>query len=288
MANTLITPQVMAREVMDHLYENTIAAGMVHRDYEGDFGGGKGSTVTVKRPAQFSVNEFNMATRAATPVQDATESSFTVSLDTMPDVSFAVTTEELTWDVEDFSRQFLAPAGEAIAQYLDAQVLALIDDAAVTQEATGTVAAGPDALIDAGKILNDNNVPTGGRKAILSTAVAAAFLKDSRYSNVDVSGETAGLRDASLGRKYGFDQYESTNLPAGDSALFHPSAFSLVTRTPAIPRGASSAAVINYKGFGLRVVQDYDLSAKQDVVSIDFFYGVKVLDGDRAVRLTDV
>ena len=94
---------------------------------------------------------------------------------------------------------------------------------------------------------------------------------------------TDALREASLGRKFGFDNYESQVLGYGsgdkgaaDGVAFHRDAVSLVSRTLAMPMGvgAGQAAVANYKGLGLRVVKDYDISLKQDVISVDFLCGV--------------
>ncbi|MFD0478008.1 P22 phage major capsid protein family protein [Nonomuraea thailandensis] len=41
---------------------------------------------------------------------------------------------------------------------------------------------------------------------------------------------------------------------------FHRTAFALVTRPLVLPQGAANAAVESYKGFGVRVVMDYDIS----------------------------
>ena len=99
-----------------------------------------------------------------------------------------------------------------------------------------------------------------------------------------------GLRDASLGAKvYGFDPYMSQNVTGGNSEIsvaFHRTAFALVMRPLAIPMGAKEAAVESYKGFGIRVVKDYDVTYKRDVVSLDVLYGVKTLDANRAVLIT--
>jgi hypothetical protein len=64
---------------------------------------------------------------------------------------------------------------------------------------------------------------------------------------------------------------------------FHETAFALVFRPLELPRGAAQASVASYKGFGLRVVIDYDIDKKQDVVSVDCLYGVKTIDPNRAV-----
>lgn len=287
MANTLITPTVIAREVLDRLYETTVMANLIHRDYEGDFTGKQGDTITVRQPAQFTANTFVRATGIT--VQNATEASFTVSLDTLLDVSFNVTAEELTLKIDDFSNRLLAPAAEALAQKVDTSILTgMVAGAGSTVGVDGTPSTNPTLLVDAHKVLNDNKVPKADRFAILTTTVAANYKKDALFVQAHQSGSTDGLREASLGRKFGFDLYETTNLPAGgDGVAAHRTAYALVTRTLETPLGVSPSqvATVDYKGLGVRVVQSYDITKKQDVVSIDLLCGFKLLDAARAVKI---
>lgn len=126
MANQLLTVDVIAREAIATLYETTVMAGLVHRDYEGDFTGNSGDTITIRKPAVFQVNEFNRQTGIV--LQDVTEGSTSLTLNKIPDVSFAVTSEDWSMRITDFSEQFLQPAMEAISQYTDRLVLSLRSD----------------------------------------------------------------------------------------------------------------------------------------------------------------
>jgi hypothetical protein len=67
---------------------------------------------------------------------------------------------------------------------------------------------------------------------------------------------------------------------------FHKNAFALVTRPLALPNGAAKAAIINYDGFGLRVVYGYDINSKTDTISIDMLCGVKTINKDLASVLS--
>jgi hypothetical protein len=68
---------------------------------------------------------------------------------------------------------------------------------------------------------------------------------------------------------------------------FHPTAFAFVTRPLALPMGVDSsrAEIVQYGGLGLRVVMDYNITTKTDVVSVDLLCGTRTLDANRAVRL---
>jgi hypothetical protein len=124
------------------------------------------------------------------------------------------------------------------------------------------------------------------------------WLKNDLLKRADASGTTAGLRQGSIGANvFGFDAYMSQNIgqpPApgvtGDpttevSVAFHRTAVALVTRQLQLPMGAQNAAIRGYKGFGIRVVFDYDAKFKKDMVSLDVLYGVKTLDANRAVLI---
>ena len=45
-ANTIITPDIIARMAYANLYATTVMAQLVHRDFEADFRGAVGDTIT--------------------------------------------------------------------------------------------------------------------------------------------------------------------------------------------------------------------------------------------------
>jgi coat protein Gp5 len=286
MPNQLLTVDVIAREAIATLYEQTVMAGLVHRDYEGDFTGNSGDTITIRKPATFVVNEFNRTTGIV--LQEAREGSTSLTLNKIPDVSFAVTSEDWSMRITDFSEQFLQPAMEAISQYTDRLVLGLRADITQTVEYTPTAAHVSDVLIDAGEVLNRASVPTAMRRAVADTTLTALFQKDPLFVQADQVGDDGtALREASIGRKRGFDNYMTQNITDGVSLAFKREAFALATRTLPLPRGigAGQGSVVTYKGLGLRVIYGYDMSKKQDIVSIDCLMGVKTLDPKRAVLI---
>ena len=295
MANTLLTADIIARAALANLYETTVMAPLVHRDYEPEFANRVGDTITVRKPATFTAEEYVRANGIT--VQDATETGVDVVLNHFADVSFAVTAEDLTLELQNFNEQLLNPAMEAIAQKIDRDILSLRDD--ITQEVgqtAGELWSDPKALVAAGRVLTQKNVPMTERRAALGPITAAEWLKNDLLHRADKSGSTAGLREASIGRLFGMDTYQTQNIggpndpDSGDAwteigVAFHRTAFALVTRPLALPQGASRASIQNYRGFALRVVIDYDIDKKQDVVSVDCLYGTKTLDANRAVLI---
>lgn len=305
MANTLLTPTVIADQALATLYETCVMAQLVHRDYEPEFARKIGDAITIRKPATFVAKEYNRTT--GIEIQDAVEGNVNMTLNHMADVSFAVTSEEMTLKIEDFDAQFLTPAMEAIAQKIDRDLLALRDD--ITAEVGDIAAAGPPAtylwsnpkvLIEAGKTLDKAKVPSTERRVVTGPETAAEWVADSLFHEAQKRGNTEGLTEANLGpRVFGFTPYMTQNIavpsPQGSGIsttevglAFHRTALALAFRPLELPQGNPNAAISNYKGFGLRVVYGYDMDKKQDVVSIDCLYGTKVLDANRAVLIKGV
>lgn len=301
MANTFLTPDIIARRALATLYETTHMAQLVHRDYEADFAGRVGDTITVRKPATFTATEFDRNTGIVP--QNATETGFPIVLNHFPDVSFVVTTEQLTLEIQDFGTQLLDPAMEAMAQKIDRDILTLRNDITQTVGAIAENTAGEEynypngaypwsdsrVLIEAGRVLDQQNVAPSERRVVVGPLTKSRWVAERTWREADKRGDTEGLREASFGgRVSGFDPYMTQNVAEPEeSVAFHKTAFALVTRTLEIPPGAQDATIMNYKGFALRVAYDYDIKYKQTVVSLDCLYGTKTLDPNRAVLISD-
>lgn len=246
MSNTILTPNIIANEALDVLRTNAVMANLVHRDYSSEFVAGVGDTITVRKPATFEAKEFTTEVE----VQDATEGKVPVKMDKLLDVTFAVTSKELTMGIVDFSAQFLvdakAPSTERRFVYGSQAEADLLNTEAFTNAS---------AVGDNGTALKEASL---GRKYGLDF-----------YCDQNVQKTTA----------------ETANYTP--SIAFHKNAFALVTRQLEMPLGAPKAYSTSYDGFGLRVVQGYDQKTKTDTVSIDMLCGVKTLSPELAAVITD-
>ncbi len=278
MANTFLTPDIIAREALMVLRANAVMPMLVHRDYSQEFNGAVGDTITIRKPAKFNANEFT----SAITVQDATEGSVQVKLDKFLDVSFAVTAKQQTLDIKDFSAQLLVPAMQAFLNKVDGYLIAL--GAGATNRVAVTAPMTKDSLIAVRKGLQANNVPLTERRFVTNVDAEADLLKTDLFLNASAVGDNGtALREASLGRKFGLDIYTDQNVPTNTSLAFHKNAMALVTRTIAPPKGTDKYSIVNYDGFALRVVQGYDITKKTDTISIDMLCGVALLDDDLIV-----
>lgn len=279
--NTILTPEIIAKEALMVLRNNAVMANLVHRDYSDEFVSGVGDTITIRKPATFAAKEFN----GEIEVQDANETGVPVVMDKHLDVSFAVGTKELTMDIADFSAQFLVPAMQAFQDKIDSYLLGLAAKVANKHTATDNIQSD---IVDTRAFLTKNAAPLADRRFVYNTEVETDLLKTDLFVSAEKVGDAGtALREASLGRKYGMDFYVDQNADTAgiEGVAFHKNAFALVTRPLALPMGNENASIVNYDGFGLRVVRAYDINTKKDTISIDMVCGVKTLDDKLAAAL---
>ena len=287
MANTILTPSIIAKEALAVLRNNAVMANLVHRDFSNEFAA-VGDTITVRKPATFVAKEYTQS--AGIDVQDATETGVQVKIDKHLDVSFAVTSKEMTLDISDFSKQFLEPAMQAFADKIDAYLIARASGSGVTNSVTSTGAK--EDMIAARKFLTKNAAPLTDRHYVYNAETEAELLSTDLFVNASAVGdEGTALREASLGRKFGMDCYVDQNIADATTTgnakalAFHKNAFALVTRPLALPEGAAKASIENYDGFALRVVYGYDMGKKTDTISIDMLCGTAILDKKLAAKV---
>jgi hypothetical protein len=114
----------------------------------------------------------------------------------------------------------------------------------------------------------------------------AAFQVLDPVVHAEKSGSTAALREGSIGRLLGIDNYMSQAVATdGDytaNLVFHKNAFAFVNRPLEVAHGAESY-VTNYNGLSIRVTMGYDINTKKQTLSIDCLYGYKTLYPELAV-----
>ena len=207
MPNTFLTPSVIAKEALIVLENNLVMANLVHRDYSGEFVN-VGDTITVRKPAKFVANNFT----GSLIRQDATEGSVPVRIDRHRDVSFEVTSKEMTLDIRDFSEQLISPAMRAIAQAVDQDLLNEVAKVENSVAATASPANLAD-IANLSKTLDVNRVPLDQRRLVLNPTHKYRYALTDNLSKVAYAGNGETLRNAELGRVYTLDTYMDQNCP---------------------------------------------------------------------------
>jgi len=217
MANSFITPSVVAREALVLLENNLVAANLFHRAHTSEFTGAKvGDTLTIRGPASFSANEFT----STTSTQNITESSVSLTLEKHFDVTVGVTSKEMTLNLDQFSARVIQPAVVALAQKIDTYILGKANGIYYN---VGTAGDPLDSLADVvavDKMLNDNKVPNAGRVCIVNSQTKNDLLANvSEFIHADKRGDGGtALRNAELGEFLGLRFFMDQNIGSHDTA----------------------------------------------------------------------
>lgn len=208
MANTLLTPDIIAKEALMVLESNLTMVPLVHTDYSSEFAQ-VGDTITVRKPTSFIAKNFT----GSTSVQDITESSVAVKMDRLRDVTTSVTSKQLTLDIKDLSTQVIKPAMSSIAQAIDTDLLTVgIENAGSSVQAT----ANPTNLADIASLAKNfdlNKVPMSERRLVIRPEHKYAYALTDNLSKVAYAGDNETLRRYEIGNVYNFETFMSQNAP---------------------------------------------------------------------------
>ena len=164
MANTLITPTMIAREALIQLENNLVMGNNVHREYVNEFRK-VGDTVNIRRPVKFDVTDGAVLTK-----QDVEEANTSIVVDQRKHVGWGFTTQDLTLTIEEFSERYIRPATIALANKIDRDLCTLYDD---VYNWVGTPGQTVNSYADfalAPQRLDEGAVPTDMRRSVLAPA----------------------------------------------------------------------------------------------------------------------
>ena len=207
MANNFITVKEIARRTLPRLVENLVFPNLIHKDFSNDFVPGKGAQIQVKKPVVLKAEEFDETT--GTKAQDVNEQSVTVTLDKLATVDVQFGAIEHAVNVDSLDRLFIEPAATALAQKINNDGLELYKDIPYICGTAGTTPGALKDFADARKVLNANKVPTSDRVAVWDTEADAKFTTIDAIVHAEKSGSVQALREGSIGRIFGLDNYMS-------------------------------------------------------------------------------
>lgn len=212
MANTVLTPTIIAKEATMILENELGMAKSVYRGYEKEFsnsvnGYRVGDTVTIKKPTDFTVRDG-----AAASIQDVTEGSTSISVDKQKGIDFQFSSLELTLDIKELSERVIKPAMVQLANQVDRDLFALYSS---VPQWVGTPGQTINSFADFAKAperMDVTAVPTDGRTAMLSPSDHWGLL-GSQTGLFIQNAASGAYREGSLGKIGGVDTFMSQNVP---------------------------------------------------------------------------
>jgi hypothetical protein len=213
MSNSTLQIDVIAKEALMQLDNSLVAAKLVHRGHESDFGNAMngyeaGDAISIRRPTDFTVRDGATASN-----QDVVEGKVTLTVDKQKGIDFGFTSKELTLDIKELSERVIKPAMVQLANQVDLDVLSLYKQVPNWAGTPGQVINSFTDFAKGPELLDQFAVPQEGRAAILSPADHWALLGN--QSGLYIQDAARGAyRQGSLGMIGGVDTYMSQNVPA--------------------------------------------------------------------------
>lgn len=174
MANSNLTPTVVTKEIGRILHNNLVFCRNINRQYDNSntMGGQKnGGSIKVRLP-----NKYTTSTGAALSVQDNVEQSVTIPSSTQRHVDINFTTQELTQDIDNFSKRILEPAASVLASMVDYDAMSLYQGIGNSVGTPGTTPATALALLNAHKYMDYFATPRSQRYATVNPDANASLV----------------------------------------------------------------------------------------------------------------
>lgn len=219
MAITAFKPEVWSAELLVALEKSLVygATGVVNRNYEGEISQ-YGDTVHIVNLADPTIGTYTAHTDIT--IEDVDDADSTLVIDQSPYFAFEVDDIEKRQARGDVLGEQARKAAyllrDTADQHLAAKMAAGVDAGNLVAEQTlSTADAAYDLLVELGVILDEDNVPSEGRWAVVTPAFHGLLQKDSRFIAAgDEQG--AGVRtNGMIGAAAGFSLRKSNNAPDG-------------------------------------------------------------------------
>jgi hypothetical protein len=212
-ANLLVTLE------KSHVYA---APGVVNRDYEGDIAN-YGDTVHITSLAEPTIGTYTPHTDIT--IEDVDDSDATLLIDQSKYFAFEVDDVEKRQAfnggkvLTEQARKAAYKLRDVADQYVAGLMAAGVDAGNLVAEQTlATPSEAYDLLVDLGTILDEDDVPTEARWAVVTPKFYGLLLKDSRFVGTGDAQAAATRTNGMVGEAAGFSIRKSNNAPNGPGA----------------------------------------------------------------------
>lgn len=279
----MLTAKQISALAVELLRRKLVLPETVTRAPGSEFSGDNGDTITVR------VRTPRVARKQTTPGADITmtginETSVDVKVYHLYDAA-TLTDEEIAFSLKDFGSQVLEPQAGAIAIGAEDELCTAING--TTPDAV-TVTDWDAAIKEAREALARASVPASDRWLVVAPDVYTELLGIDKFVRADAAGDgrSSAIRDAIVGRIYGFTVVESAGLADGTAVAYHKSGYVFTNRTPVAPWGNEKSAALTVDGIGIRHILQYNPNKLKDQSVLSTFAGAALVSADRVFKMT--
>lgn len=199
MGNEILTADVIANEALMELENNMVMGNLVHRQYKHEFVSGVGDTISIRKPVKFTVNKGADITGK---INDVTEKKTTFQITERDNVPWKFSSQELTLDITEYSKRYIKPACEQLANGVDVFLTNLYKQIPLACGVAGTTPSTFAHLGAAANNLDKNGVNQADRRIVLNSDARWALADHFKDFN---DGKTSGkARKGVIGEMAGF------------------------------------------------------------------------------------
>ena len=288
------TPTVIAQEAINYLRNYAIMPRFVSKDVGTEFRT-KGEVLSIPKYGNVTVRDKTANTDISLDQPD--DDKVQLTLNKHKYVAFALEDVAQALSGSDIILPGYAKQGlERIGDQIDADILALVPSITAQVGSAGTDVS-PNVITNAWKALIDAKSPRGARKYfVMASKDGENLLQQEKFTSAAwLADEGEAIKEAALGRKYGFDLFVDTQVPTSGSSpvsthniAFLEDAFVLAMRPLPMPAGgiiAADTVVDPETGMAARVVYSWDHKAMATICTIDVLYGVAIKRNELAVEV---
>jgi hypothetical protein len=280
----VIKPEKIAATAAVALEESLVVPAVFQREGIDQFKGAKGDAINIKVEGVLPYRTYGWRNDRSTEIQFDTYAEKTVQVTFGDDVYSGVqlTDEQNDFDLNGWAK-LMAKQTEAVGKGLEYEAVDYLLKAPYSVTLGGAVSGRSlrKTLIRAREVMNKFRVPKEQRTLLVGSGWENELLSDpdlNLASNVGEAEAVSALKEATLGRRYGFNIVTSDELPADTAVAMVSSAFIFATGAPSVPQSVPFGAAASYNGVALRWIRDYDATRLTDRSIVNTYKGFRIVE----------
>ncbi|GAA0967422.1 hypothetical protein [Actinocorallia libanotica] len=260
----VVKPEQIAATAAVALEESLVVPALFQREGVDQFKGARNDAINVKVEGTLPFRTYGWRNDRTNPIVFDEYSERTYALNFGGDIYSAVklTDEQSEFDLPGWAK-LMAKQTEAVGRGLEYEAVDHLLAAPYNVTLGGAVSNRSlrSTLIRAREVMNKFRLPKEQRTLLVGSGWENALLSDDELNlaqNVGEAEAVTALREATIGRRFGFNIVTSTELPSDTAIAMIPSAFVFLTAAPSVPQSVPFGAGASHNGIALRWIRDYD------------------------------
>lgn len=274
-----VKPEALAAAAAVALDQQVVVPGIFRRESFDQFRGVKNDTVNVRVEGVLPYRSYGWRADRSQDVQFDEYAERTVAVSFGNDIYSGVllTDEQYEMDFDGWTKLALKQT-DALGRGMNDKCIDALVNAPYEIELKLDSLNLRKSLIRARGVMNRLRVPEGARTMLVGTDIEALLLEDDKLnlaSNVGEGEAVSALREATLGRRYGFNFVVAQELAPNVAIAMVDSAFVIATGAPSVPQSVGFGASASSNGWSLRWIRDYDPLKFRDRSIFNTYFGTR-------------